>query len=291
MAEASKTKDEKKTPDIDREALEEYALQPKEKPAKGRKLRIFLWCLAGLLALLVAVFIFRDPLIEAGVRSVGSLVTGPRVEIASFKSTLAGTVELKGIKVANPAGYQKPHIFEVARICVKLQPSTLLSDEPVVETVEVSGVRVDMEIKGPQKSNLTDLQKNVEKFAGSASENADDNGKENDSAADGPAPLIKSIALTDMQVSFSSSAINSSVPVPLAPIYLKNVGGKGHPLGETLMSVFSTFVNAVNALGGTVIGSVEFVGDTGKKIGQGVTDGAKSIGGALDGLLKKTINK
>ena len=81
------------------------------------------------------------------------------------------------------------------------------------------------------------------------------------------------------------------MPVPLAPIYLKNVGGKGHPLGETLMSVFSTFVNAVNALGGTVIGSVEFVGDTGKKIGQGVTDGAKSIGGALDGLLKKTINK
>ena len=288
MADRSEAKDVKNIP-LDTEALDEYPLQSPKKPEKSRKLRIFLWCLAGFFALLAAAFIFRDPLIEAGVRQLGSLVTGTRVEIASFKSSLAGKIELKGIKVANPAGYQKPHIFEVAHICVKLQPSTLLSDEPVVETVEISGVRMDMEIKGPQKSNLTDLQKNVEKFAGSDSDDAgEEGGKSQDQGA---APLIKSIALTDMQVSFSSSAVNSSVPVPLSPIYLKNVGGKGHPLGETLMSVFSTFVNAVNALGGTVIGSVEFVGDTGMKIGQGVTDGAKSIGSALDGLLKKTIKK
>ena len=291
MAEECKNSDVKNNPAVGAEAGKE---QSGGKKIKSRKLRIFLWCAAAVAVVLFAAFLFRDPLIEAGVRSVGSLVTGTKVEIASFNSSLAGTVEIKGIKVANPEGYQKPCIFEVSRISIKLLPSTLLSDEPVVETVEVSGVRVDMEIKGPKKSNLTDIQKNVEKFAGVSQEDADDSGREEKKASSksqGPAVLIKNIALTDMQVSFSSSTINSSVPVPLAPIYLKNVGGKGHPLGETLMTVFSNFANAVNALAGTVIGSVEFVGDAGQKIGKGVSEGAKSIGGALDGLFRKTIKK
>ena len=291
MAEECKNCDVKNNPAVEAEAQQERS---GEKKTMSRKKRIFLWCIAVVAVVFVCVILFRDPLIEAGVRSVGSLVTGTKVEITSFNSSFAGTVEIKGIKVANPEGYQKPYIFEVGRISIRLLPSTLLSDEPVVESVEVSGVRVDMEIKGPQKSNLTDIQKNVEKFAGVSKEDADDTDKEEKKGSansEGPAPLIKSIALTDMQVSFSSSTINSSVPLPLAPIYLKNVGGKGHPLGETLLKIFSNFASAVNALGGTVVGGVELVGDAGKKIGQGVTDGAKSIGGAFDGLLKRTIKK
>lgn len=262
-----------------------------------------------LFLLLLLAFLFRDLLIATGVRRIGSWVTGTEVRIASFDSSLKGSVELKKIRVANPKGYQKPFAFEIDRIYVKLDPRTLTDEEPVVECVEVTGVRIDMEIKGANKSNLSDIQSNIEKVVGSGT--ADD-GEEKKGAPekkqtseDAPAPIIRKIDLTSMAISFSSSTLKSSVPVPLAPVYLRNVGGKGQPLGETLLKVFNLLMNSVNTVGGTVMGGVEAVGnagkavgsgladgasavgDAGKKVGSGVTKGVKSIGDGIGGIFKR----
>jgi hypothetical protein len=144
--------------------------------------------------------------------------------------------------------------------------------------VEVKGVRIDMEIKGAQKSNVSEIQQNVERFAGPAKKQEKEQPRK--SEKNPVSPLIKNIALTEMQVSFSSSTFKSSVPVPLAPVYLKNVGGKGQPLGETLLKIFNGLGKSINAVGGTVMGGVELVGDAGKQIGSGVSQGISSAGEA-----------
>jgi hypothetical protein len=303
--------DENKEKGVDKDELKEYAVVQdenagkEEKKGKRKLWKIISYILAGVALLLVLLFIFRDVVIENCVRHVGSLVVGTPVQIASFDSSLNGTVELKGIKMGNPAGYQKPNLCEIDRIYVKLDTSTLLTDEPVVETVEVKGVRIDMEIKGAQKSNVSEIQQNVERFAGPAKKQEKEKEQPRKSEKNPVSPLIKNIALTEMQVSFSSSTFKSSVPVPLAPVYLKNVGGKGQPLGETLLKIFNGLGKSINAVGGTVMGGVELVGDAGKQIGSGVskgissageagkklgsdvTKGIKSIGGNLGGLFDK----
>lgn len=295
------------------EELKEFDVVSNDKKAGKRAgavkcLRITAWCCGILLALLLLLFLCRDFLIETGVRHIGTFVTGTEVRIASFKSSLNGSVELKDIKVANPAGYKNPYAFEIERIYVKLDTSTLTSDEPVIETVEVTGVSVDMEIKSSSRSNISEIQANVEKVAGTGKKDEktapQDENEEND-AKNAPAPLIKKIALTAMKISISSSTFNTSVPIPLTPVYLKNIGGKGQPLGETLFMVFQKFIGSINAVCGTLIGGFEAIGsagkaltdgivdgtksltDAGKNIGSDITDGAKNISDGISGLFNK----
>ena len=254
--------------------------EKEEKKSKRKLGKCISYIFAGLALLLVLLFLFRDIVIENSVRHIGSLVVGTPVQIASFNSSLKGSVEVKGIKVGNPAGYQKANACEIDRIFVKLDLSTLLTDEPVVETVEVKGVRIDMEIKGAGRSNLSEIQQNVERFAGSAKKNEDKPAESAKKEKNPVSPLIRDIALTEMQISFSSSTFNSSVPMPLAPVILKNVGGKGQPLSETLLKIFNGLMKSINAVGGTVLGGAELVGNAGKTIGSGVSKGISSAGEA-----------
>jgi hypothetical protein len=127
---------------------------------------------------------------------------------------------------------------------------------------------------------LSEIQQNVERFAGSAKKNEDKPAESAKKEKNPVSPLIRDIALTEMQISFSSSTFNSSVPMPLAPVILKNVGGKGQPLSETLLKIFNGLMKSINAVGGTVLGGAELVGNAGKTIGSGVSKGISSAGEA-----------
>ena len=250
-------------------AAEEKSCKCCRKPFDKRKaLRIAGWTAGGILAVLILAFIFRDPLIELGVRHVGSFLTGTKVTIGSFKTTLKGSVEVRDFKVGNPKGYHKEHAIEVGSVSVKLDMGTLLKEEPIVEHVMVKGVRIDMEVKGT-RSNLTEIQENLEKIVGQEEAAA----KKKKKSGSGPQPLIRKIALEDMRLSMSSSTLKNSVPIPLAPIYLKNVGGKGSSLDETLLALFKALVKTADAAGGTIMGGVDAVGNAGKKM----TDGIKKL--------------
>lgn len=236
------------------------------KPFNWRKAcRIAGWTAGGLLVVLILAFIFRDFLIELGVRHVGSFLTGTKVTIGSFKTTLKGSIEVRDFKVGNPEGYHTPHAIEVGSVSIKIDVSTLLKEEPIVEHVMVKTVRIDVESKGT-RSNLTDIQNNLEKIVGQ--EEAEAKKKEKKSAS-GPQPLIKKIALEGLCLSMSSSTLNSSVPLPLAPIYLSDVGGKGSSLDETLLMLFNVLVKSANTTGGAIMGSVDAVSDAGKSVSEG----------------------
>ena len=221
---------------------------------------------------------------------IPSFLTGTKVTIGSFKTTLKGSVEVRDFKVGNPEGYHTPHAIEVGSVSIKIDVSTLLKEEPIVEHVMVKGVRLDVEAKGT-RSNLTDIQANLEKIVGQEEAAATKKKK----SASGPQPLIRKIALEDMRLSMSSSTLKSSVPIPLAPIYLKNVGGKGSSLDETLLSLFNVLVKTAGTAGGTIMGGVDAVSSAGKKVGDGIknlfkkafaADGAKN---SMLLLAKKTF--
>lgn len=236
------------------------------KPFNWSKVRCIVGETVGLiLAVLLLAFIFRDPLIELGVRHVGSFLTGTKVTIGSFETTLKGAIEVRDFKVGNPEGYHTPHAIEVGSVSIKIDVGTLLKEEPIVEHVTVKGVRIDVESKGT-RSNLTDIQKNLEKIVGQ--EKADARKKKK--SGSGPQPLIKKIALEDMSLSMSSSTLKSSVPIPLTPIYLSDVGGKGSSLDETLLTLFNVLVKSAGTAGGVIMGGVDAVGSAGKSMSDGI---------------------
>ena len=240
------------------------------KPFNWRKARrIAGWTAGGLLVVLILAFIFRDPLIELGVRHVGSFLTGTKVTIGSFKTTLKGSIEVRDFKVGNPEGYHTPHAIEVGSVSIKIDVSTLLKEEPIVEHVMVKTVRIDVESKGT-RSNLTDIQDNLEKIVGQEKSKEQKKNEKGKKSASGPQPLIKKIALEGLCLSMSSSTLKSSVPLPLAPIYLSNVGGKGSSLDETLLALFNVLVKSADTAGGAIMGSIDAVGNAGKSMGDGI---------------------
>ena len=93
-----------------------------------------------------------------------------------------------------------------------------------------------------------------------------------------------------MWISFSSSTLKSSVPVPLAPIYLNNIGGKGKPLGETILEITGTIMRSINTVGGAVMSGVDAIGSAGKQLGDAgkkLGEAGKKLGSDVTGLFQK----
>ena len=75
--------------------------------------------------------------------------------------------------------------------------------------------------------------------------------------------------------------------MPLAPVYLENVGGKGAPIGDTLLKVFNNFMGSVNSVCGTFMGGIEALGNAGKSIKGSVSDGAKNLNDGINRLFNR----
>ena len=264
------------------ENTEEKALSEKcetaECPKGPKKVwRILGWAFVGVVAVLLLAFIFRDFLIRQGVCRIGSLVVGTKVEMASFDTSLKGTVELKGLKVANPPGNVKPYAAEIDRVFIKVDTSTLATAEPVVEVFEVTGVRIDVEPKGLSESNLTDLQKNAERFAGAQKEKAKK--KESDGRKGREvSPKVKKVAVSDIGVSVSFSAINTSQRISLLPFYWNSEAGA--PLYDTLFGAYDNIMGQIKRIVDGVAGGIKAISGAGKSVGTGIRKGVSVIGDA-----------
>lgn len=280
----------------DNEELKEYKVAPGEEAAaensepQGKEIkkkkvwRIVGWCFAGLLAVLFLAFIFRDQIVTFSVRKIGSMVVGTKVELASFSTSLKGSVELKGFKVANPAGYDTPYAVELDRVFIKIAPSTVLTDEPVVENFTLSGLRIFVETKlRDVRLNLTDIQANAEKFAGldkksKKSETKTAPKSEAKAKKAAPAPLIKKADLSEMRI--YAVTVVGKLPFPVVPVSVSNVGGKGKTWDDVSQMLFGDLWKVLQ----NVIGKVKDVANSGvdaaKALGSGIGKGAAAVGQA-----------
>ena len=259
--------------------------EPQGKEIKKKKVwRIVGWCFAGLLAVLFLAFIFRDQIVTFSVRKIGSMVVGTKVELASFSTSLKGSVELKGFKVANPAGYDTPYAVELDRVFIKIAPSTVLTDEPVVENFTLSGLRIFVEAKlRDVRLNLTDIQANAEKFAGldkksKKSETKPAPKSEAKAKKAAPAPLIKKADLSEMRI--YAVTVVGKLPFPVVPVSVSNVGGKGKTWDDVSQMLFGDLWKVLQ----NVVGKVKDVANSGvdaaKALGSGIGKGAAAVGQA-----------
>lgn len=244
---------------------------PKTKAKKSWKKRI-LKILAVVGIVIVALLIVRDLLVKQAVEHAGSFIVGTQVKLKSFHSSLLGKVHIKELTVANPEGYNHPFAFELGEVEVDLNVASLFTDKIEVRKIYVSGVNVDYELK-LGRSNLGEIQKNLERFAPKDDDSPDsknENPDKDDEKAQKQA-VIRIFQTTNCSLSFSNSTLGTTLKMPLPGLNLTDLGD-GKPIGETVNDLFglimASVTKAVSGVGGVI------------------TDAASSAGNAIKDLFK-----
>ena len=60
------------------------------------------------------------------------------------------------------------------------------------------------------------------------------------------------------------------------------MGGKGKPLGKTILEITNMIMSSINTVGGTVRSGVDAIGNAGKNIGEA----GKKLGNSVGDLFK-----
>ena len=118
--------------------------------------------IALIVIVLVAGWLYLEPLVKGVVNKFGTEVTGTEVTLAGFSlHPLDGEVEIKGFTVANPKGYATPNLLSLGGVFVKVDPKSLTSDTIVVENIRITKPELTYEMPNFSTSNVMQLQENV----------------------------------------------------------------------------------------------------------------------------------
>jgi hypothetical protein len=232
----------------------------------------------GLLILLIAGYFVAayamGSVVKAGVNKVGPGITQSKVELAGASlSPLTGSGTLTGLAVGNPKGWSENNAFFLGKVSIDLEPASVFSDTIVINEVIIDQPEFLYETKFVT-SNIKDLLKNIEEYAGAKKEI----GKE-----EGPPKkfIVKKFRLTNAKATLGVGV--AALPVPLPEISLDNLGvAEGGITGsqvaaavmkDVLAKIVTATAGALGQLGGTAGNTtIEKTKEAAQKVGDAVKD-------------------
>lgn len=259
-----------------------------------RTLKILLAVSAVLVVLLivgvVALYLSLGRLVKTGVETLGPTFTGAPVKVESVSfSAFSGKVRIKGVDVANPAGFKSPSAFRLGEIRVQVAPGSIFTDTVVVKEIFIDAPEVTYEM-GLKGSNVGKIQENVEAATGG--------GQAAPTPAAKPAGPGKKVIIEDLQVQngkvrVADAIVGAGITVPLPPVHMKDIGKdtQGASVGEAVEVVIKSVTAAVTgAATGTVDAAKKAAAEVGGAVrdtGKAVGEKASGIGKSIGGLFKK----
>lgn len=125
-----------------------------------------------LLLLVIGVMVVASQagsLIKNGVERYGPDFTGTPVTVSAVDlSILSGQASIRNLVVGNPKGFQTPNAFKVGEVAIKLDISSLFSDQVRIESILIDGAELTYEQLN-RTSNIDVLKSNVMKNTSSGS--------------------------------------------------------------------------------------------------------------------------
>ena len=110
---------------------------------------------------LVALTLFLDRGIQRAVELVGPRLTQVDVRLDRVElSLISGRVELEGLFIGNPQGYQSESAIEMGSLVLVTRPSSLFSDKVVVKTLDLKAPVITFE-GSLRENNLRQILDNV----------------------------------------------------------------------------------------------------------------------------------
>lgn len=255
-----------------------------------KKILVLLAALAAVLLLVVGgllLFAYRnlDEIVRRGTEAalvstldVPATVAGANVDLRAQK------VEITGILIPNPEGFDSAHAVRIDRLAVQVDAQSFRTDTPVIKLIEVDRPNVIVEARG-QRTNLQEL---MDRAGASAEEE--------------PADDEEAMQLLIERLVIASPRVQVAVPmaggrtagVTLPTIERENIGGQDESVSpaEALEEFFALILAGVSDSAGLLAsqvrdlgeGAIEAFGDAlggvGGELGRVLEGGTNIIGGA-----------
>lgn len=200
--------------------------------------------LALIVIVLVAGWLYLEPLVKGVVNKFGTQVAGTEVTLAGFSlHPLDGEVEIKGFRVANPEGYTTPNLLSLGGVFVKVDPKSLFSDTIVVENVRITKPELTYEMPNFSTSNVMQLQENVAKNTAKTSAPAAKEETKEASSAPAKNVVIRKVLVEDGALSALTPLQKNKEPLvlKLPAIEINGIGDgkKNMTIDQSIAVVFN----------------------------------------------------
>lgn len=122
-----------------------------------------------LVVLFIAVTFTLDRIVQSGIESFGSQITGTKVSVQSVSiSPISGEGTIGGFTVANPEGFEGKTMINISQLSIRLDVTSLFSDEILIHEIIVNepGFYVEQTISG---NNVLQILDNIDSAAESES--------------------------------------------------------------------------------------------------------------------------
>jgi hypothetical protein len=245
--------------------------------------------------LIIALTVFGNQTLKIGIETGAAAALKVGVSLDSAKlSLLGGSVELYGLNVQNPPGYQHPEFLNLKKAAIDLKISSLLSNTIEIEKIQFDEIQVTLEQKGVTTNNLQEIL--------SALPKTDETAPKPDDKSAGKQLLIKELTINGVQVKVKLLPIPGkadTVTLRLSPIVMKDLGSdKPINVAELTAKILRAIADGIAEQGKDLlpldmVGSIgKGVAEQGKKVldtagqaGKGVMEGVGNVGkGATDAL-------
>ncbi|MEO0411507.1 MAG: hypothetical protein AAF221_06685 [Pseudomonadota bacterium] len=230
-------------------------------------------------------------LMRQAVLDYGPEVTGTSVGLSDVSlMPFNGQAGIAGLKVGTPTGYSAPYTFKVDKIDIKIKPATLIDDVLVIENIDIIAPSVVFEPKG-KASNLTEVQKNVERYTAASDPNAEPVGPEK--------VIVQRLAIRQPEVVVFAKGLIGEQSVTADDIVLTGIGADtgGVPPEEVATAIMAELQPVIMSslrskagaalLKGVVDGKLDDIIPSGKVKDALKGDVGSKVKGLLGGLGKK----
>jgi len=153
-----------------------------------------------------------DGAVASAIERHGSALTGTRVDVDGLDLALStGRVDLDGVTVGNPRGYDTDYAVRIGSAAVELDIGSLAGAVPVIEELVLDGALINAEQRAAA-SNLTDIQQHA---TGSSSEPP---------AAEPGRIVVERFRVRNARVLVTSEHLRTPEELPLRDIVVENIG-------------------------------------------------------------------
>ncbi len=200
--------------------------------------------IALIVIVLVAGWLYLEPLVKGVVNKFGTEVTGTEVTLTGFSlHPLDGEVEIKGFTVANPKGYTTPNLLSLGGVFVKVDPKSLTSDTIVVENIRITKPELTYEMPNFSTSNVMQLQENVARNTAQSSTPAKEEKVKETAAKPAKNIVIRKVLVEDGALSALTPLQKDKKPLELnlPSIEINGIGDgkKNMSIDESIVIIFN----------------------------------------------------
>lgn len=233
--------------------------------------------LVFIIAVVVVAAAYLGPIVKVGIENIGPPMTKVPVTVDAVSvSPLAGSLQVKGLVVGNPPGYNTLYAISVGTVSVKVDPWSLLSKKVIIHSIRLVSPQITFE-GGLLGNNLGRILSNVN----AASRNPSSSAQAPVHPGSKPAANVEidDFLVTGAKVHVSPTGLGGrELTLPLPDIHLTDLGKNG--AGLTPVEMTRIILGAITA-------------DTVKSVSSSIADlknGVRTLEGSFDKGAGKGFN-